>query len=132
MAAPLLAALPVVGELVGGLLDSLSGREKAKAEQALAVIRAAETEAARQSAVNEAEAAHPSLFVAGWRPAVGWVCAAGLCYQFLLRPLLAWGAEACGLTVAPPPSLDDGILELVLAMLGMGGLRTLEKLKKRR
>ncbi len=75
---------------------------------------AAETDLAKgQLAVNAAEAASGSLFVAGWRPAVGWICAVGLGYEFLLCPLLPWGLTiVLGKPVAPLPSL---IALLVLA-----------------
>lgn len=78
--------------------------------------------------VNKAEATSSSIFVAGWRPAVGWVCVIGLLYTFLLRPILAWGSSAWGIEV--PPMLDMGDLFTLLAgMLGLGGMRTFEKLK---
>lgn len=127
MALPLVAALPMVGELVGGLLDALSGDKKAQAEQALALIRAVQAESEGQQRINEAEARHPSIFVAGWRPAVGWVCAAGLAYQYFARPLMEWAVGVWSPGAPLPPSLDGGLMELVLALLGIGGLRTIEK-----
>ena len=75
----------------------------------------------QQAAVNEAEAYNPNLFVSGWRPAIGWIGAAGLCYQYVLRPLLT--ATGYGNF----PALDGSLMELVMAMLGMAGLRTYEK-----
>ena len=79
-----------------------------------------------QSAVDKAEATSTSLFVAGWRPAIGWVCAAAFGFQFLLRPLVQWGSIAYGhpLTL---PGLDDSLTQLTYGMLGMGALRTIEK-----
>lgn len=82
-----------------------------------------------QLAVNRAEAAHVSIFVAGWRPWIGWVCGAALTWQFVLAPLVTWGAAIGGVTFPAPPMLDDQLWELMFAMLGMGGLRTFEKLK---
>lgn len=77
--------------------------------------------------VNKAEAQSKSLFVSGWRPAVGWVCVLGLGYQFITWPLLAWASGIW--TFPPPPQLDMGTLITLLAgMLGFGGLRTFEKL----
>lgn len=79
--------------------------------------------------VNKVEAASTSFFVAGWRPAVGWTCVIGLVYSFLLQPLLEWASPGLGLTT-PPPKLDMGTLITLLGgMLGIGGLRTMEKLK---
>jgi hypothetical protein len=90
---------------------------------------AAETELAKgQLQVNAVEAASASLFVAGWRPAVGWTCVVGLLYTFLLRPLLAWASGMIDIPV--PPMLDMGDLFTLLAgMLGLGGMRTFEKIQ---
>lgn len=80
--------------------------------------------------INKVEAANPSLFVSGWRPFVGWVCGIGLAMQFLLSPMLVWGAALIGHTLLLP-ALDLGVLITMLGgMLGLGGLRTLEKVKE--
>ncbi len=75
-----------------------------------------------QLEVNKVEAAHKSLFVAGWRPAIGWICALALLYSTLVRPILAiW------LTV---PAVDSGLLQTILmGMLGLGAMRSYEKTK---
>ena len=82
-----------------------------------------------QLAINAAEAASGSMFVGGWRPFIGWVCGAALAYTYLMVPLGMWIADATGFTMAPPPKLDANLWELMLGMLGMGGLRTYEKMK---
>ena len=84
---------------------------------------------ARQSEVNAVEAANPNLFVAGWRPFIGWVCGAALAYTYLFVPLGLWIASTFNLPIIVPPALDGNLWELMFAMLGMGGLRTFEKLK---
>ena len=76
---------------------------------------------AQQTAVNANEAQNPSIFVSGWRPAIGWVGALGLAYQYLVHPF-AYGAGWHDL-----PNLDSSLMELVWALLGMAGLRTYEK-----
>lgn len=78
---------------------------------------------AKQAETNTAEASNPNVFVSGWRPAIGWIGAAGLAYHFILNPILV------GLGWTSLPALDDMLFELIFAMLGMGGLRTYEKLK---
>lgn len=90
----------------------------------------AELETARnQTDINKVEAASSSVFVSGWRPAVGWVCVAGLLYTFLGQPLLAWASGIWGIPL--PPDLDLGeLLTLLMGMLGLGALRTTEKIKK--
>jgi hypothetical protein len=81
-----------------------------------------------QLEINAKEAAHPSMWVAGWRPAVGWVGALGLFYATIGQPVLAWVSAARGWPV--PPDLNVDLLWVTLSgMLGIGGLRTYEKAK---
>jgi hypothetical protein len=75
----------------------------------------------QQNEVNAVEAQNTNIFVSGWRPAIGWVGAIGLLYQYLLRPV------AVGAGWHDLPTLDSSLMELVTAMLGMAGLRTYEK-----
>lgn len=82
-----------------------------------------------QIAVNQAEAQSTDLFRAGWRPFVGWVCGVGLAVQFLIGPLATWLAGLLNHPLAFPP-LDMGtLLTLLAGMLGLGTLRTTEKIK---
>lgn len=83
-----------------------------------------------QMKVNEAEAANTSsIFVSGWRPSIGWICSAALAYQYVVTPLAMWGAQISGHPLPTPPRLDDTLWELMFGLLGMGGLRTYEKIK---
>lgn len=79
-----------------------------------------------QSDIDKVEASNSSLFVAGWRPAIGWVCASAYAFQFLIRPLLQWGSAFAGHPIQLP-GLDDALTQLTYGMLGMGALRTVEK-----
>lgn len=82
-----------------------------------------------QLEVNAREAAHPSIWVAGWRPGAGWCGVAGLAYTTILHPLLTWLAAVRGWPA--PPALDTDLLWAVLTgMLGIGSLRTIEKAKR--
>jgi hypothetical protein len=83
-----------------------------------------------QLEINKVEAASSSLFVAGWRPAIGWICAFALLYSYILIPfsVYVW-AFVLQSPVPKFPILDDHLWELLFAMLGMGGLRTYEKIK---
>ena len=82
-----------------------------------------------QTDINKTEAANSSVFVSGWRPAIGWVCALALAYQYLVRPLGGTLAGVFGVTIPPLPGLDDNLWQLMMGMLGMGGLRTFEKVQ---
>lgn len=85
------------------------------------------TLALAQVEVNKVEAASPDLFKSGWRPFCGWICGFGLGYQFVARPLLTWIAAFYGGPAAP--SLDMGtLLTLLGGLLGLGALRTTEKM----
>lgn len=127
MGLPILDALNIGGKLIDHFFPDPAKKAEAQAkllEMAqsgdLAVI-------AGQVEINKIEAASPNMFVAGWRPAVGWICAAGLAYQFILRPLMTFGAALFGHPVVAP-DLDMGTLMVLLTgMLGFGGLRTFEK-----
>lgn len=85
---------------------------------------------AGQLQINQAEAQNPNIFVAGWRPFIGWVCGAALAYQYIGRPMIAWGFAIAGHPVPPMPELDDTLWELLFGMLGLGALRTVEKVKR--
>lgn len=102
--------------------------EKAKAAQALRSDLMAWD--GQQAQVNAAEAANPNMFVAGWRPFIGWVCGAALTYSYIVVPIGTWIAQTRGIAIGKPPVLDGNLWELVTAMLGMSGLRTYEKLSK--
>lgn len=69
-------------------------------------------------------------FASGWRPCIGWVCCAALAYTYLVYPLLLWVAAAWAPHLVPPAlGNNDMLYELVLGMLGLSGLRTVEKIK---
>jgi hypothetical protein len=123
------ALLPALGTLIDRLIPDRAAAERAKAEMEQQLVTAANQAALAQVEVNKIEAAHSSVFVAGWRPSIGWVCAAGLAWAFVLAPIASWALVVLGIKADLPAIHTDYLLELVLAMLGIGGLRTFEKLR---
>jgi Holin of 3TMs, for gene-transfer release len=129
----MLSVIPGVGEVVDKVLDKALSfipdpEQRAKALQA---VREMDLRAdLAQLEVNRAEAASPSLFVAGWRPFVGWVCGAAFAYKFVVQPFLCWGMLIFlpDYPVAKLPPLDWAELSAVLGgLLGLGYYRTREK-----
>lgn len=82
-----------------------------------------------QTELNKKEAESGSLFIAGWRPAIGWIGAFGVFYHFIGYSLIEWGISIAGIAVQVPTLHTEGLLSLVTAMLGIAGLRTYEKFK---
>ena len=109
---------------VGTIVDNLFTSKDEKLTHEEVRIRLAQQPDMAQIELNKIEAAHRNIFVAGWRPFIGWVCGIGLVNMFLINPWLQW------LTSAPGPNLPkDIIMELVFALLGLGTLRTIEKIQ---
>jgi hypothetical protein len=83
-----------------------------------------------QTKINEAEASHRSVFVAGWRPFIGWVCGIGLGYAVFLEPLLRFTFTVKGWTVDFPEINTNVTMQVLLGMLGLAGARSYEKKNK--
>jgi hypothetical protein len=82
-----------------------------------------------QTEVNKIEAQHASVFVAGWRPFIGWTSGIGVMYSFVLSPLLEFAARYHGYTGAMPHLQTGELMLLITGMLGLGGMRTYEHIK---
>jgi hypothetical protein len=127
MVAP--AVIGVIAEGVRSVLDRILPDPAARAAAELELLRLQQAGGLAQLEVNKAEAGSSHLFVAGWRPMVGWVCAAALAGQFVVTPVAVWASAIAGHPFPPPPSLDGVLWELLFGMLGLGALRTVEKVK---
>lgn len=91
---------------------------------------AADTDLAKgQLEVNKAEAASGSVWTSGWRPFIGWTCGAAFAYKFVLAPFIVLGLTAAGHPIALPVLDFTEMSTILLGMLGLGGMRTLEKVK---
>lgn len=136
-----LPVLPLLG-VIGQVLDKVLPDPKAAAETKLKMLELAQTGefkeleanlaiATGQMEINKVEAASPGMFKGGWRPATGWICAIGLGYTFLARPLLPWLVTVTGVADVPPlPAIaTDELLLLLGGMLGLGGMRSFERVK---
>ena len=133
---PITAGIDLVSSVVSRIWPDATDQVKAKA--ALAEL-AATGELKRmalsaglaqgQIAVNATEAASHFLFVAGWRPWLGWVCGAAFAWAYVLQPILAAVLSASGSAVVLPTLDLSAMSPVLLGMLGLGGMRTVEKLK---
>lgn len=123
------AAAPI--EAIGSAFDKLFTSDEEKLDKQALLARVAQQPQLLQAEINRIEAAHRSLFVAGWRPFIGWVCGLGFLWAFLGHPVFEWVVAARGLDLTAPAIATDNMMELVLALLGLGGLRTVEKLQGR-
>ncbi len=132
-------AIADISKAIGGVIEKVVPdpdlKTKLQHETDLALVtqatdlqRAITDAAAKQTEINLKEAESPSLFVSGWRPAVGWLCIVGIGYAAILQPILTWIAAIFGGPAAP--TVDGAALvSLLLALLGFGGMRSLEKVQ---
>ena len=119
----------LIGSLIGpvtGLLDKFVEDKDQKNALAHEIATMAQKQAAAaamaQIEVNKSEAQHKSLFVAGWRPSVGWTCSIALFYHYVLVPCILFGVALSGKEIPPLPVFDmDSLMTVLLGMLGMGG-----------
>ena len=111
-------------EAIANLIDSVFTSDEEKAQGLLLKQRLALKPALMQAEINKVQAGHRSIFVAGARPFLMWVCGLGFLFAFVINPVLQWLAPELGSPELPL----DAMLELTLAMLGLAGLRTVEKL----
>lgn len=137
----LLAAATALLPTISGLLDKLIPDPDARAKAQLDLLKLQQDGAFKeldaqlqinlaQAEINKVEAASQNGFQAGWRPLAGYMCVAGLGYEFLLRPLLPWALTVSGVEAPPLPSLDGVLFELMFGMLGLGTLRTADRWKR--
>lgn len=136
---PVSAVLDIGGTLIKHFFPDPKDQDAAKLKLlelqqsgALAELTANTDLAKAQAAINQQEAASNNLFVAGWRPAVGWVCALALAYSFFIQPFIQFLATLFHLNFDPKtlPVLDWGMLgQLLFGMLGLAGMRSYEKVK---
>lgn len=122
--------LPILATVVDKTVPDKVQKSVAMLELEKALIDNADKINLETIKTNQIEAGHKSIWVAGWRPAIGWSCSLGIAWLFIGHPIATWVAHMLGHTGMVMPTIDTEILlELTLAMLGMAGLRTFEKIK---
>lgn len=122
---PLLTALMPI---ISGIFNLIPNPVE-RANQLQALMTALQQWDAQQADINKTEAANSNLFVSGWRPMIGWICAFAIGYEYIIIPFGSWVFTALHMVIPAFPKLDDNLWQLVFGMLGMGGLRTFEKIK---
>ena len=132
--------LNLLGGLLGGgkggalatiskVVDELHTSEEEKLDKKILMQRLQQKLAEKQLDVNAKEASHRSVFVAGWRPAIGWCGALALFFSFILSPCIEWYAKFSGMDIVPPAIETGPLLAIVTSMLGVAGMRSFEKAK---
>jgi hypothetical protein len=128
----LTALLPILGPLIEKLVERIpdpAARERAKLEAEATLLNASIEEMKGQVAINVEEAKNPSVFVAGWRPAIGWSCALAFAFLYVIAPVVQWIAQIYGVVILLPKFDADSLMSLTFGMLGIAGFRTFEKVK---
>jgi len=123
-----------LAEPVTKVLDKVIEDKDQKAALAHEIATLADKQAQEQvmgqMEINKTEAQHPSMFVAGWRPAVGWVCAIAMLFNFLLIPFINLGLDIAAMNIQLDLIDMETMMPVLFGMLGLGGMRTAEKIKK--
>ncbi len=121
----------MIGPIIAPLIDRIpdpNERARAKEQIETQMLAAMTSLVQGQLAINQQEAQHKSIVVAGWRPAIGWICGIALGWNYIIQPILSWSAFLWGVELGEAPRLDTAELTtILLGMLGLGGLRTYEK-----
>lgn len=120
---PITAVADLAKTAVNAIWPDKTEQEKAQLAAAVALVQG-------QLQINQAEAANPSVFVSGWRPFIGWVCGSGFAWNWIGLPIAKAVMVAAGHPIEVSPADLGEMMPLLLGMLGLGGLRTVEKINK--
>lgn len=117
---PVTAIADLAKTAVNAIWPDKTEAEKAQLAAAVAIVQG-------QMSINQAEAANPSIFVSGWRPFIGWVCGGGCAWNWIGLPMAKAALDYFGHPLMISPADLSEMMPLLLGMLGLGGLRTFEK-----
>lgn len=119
-----------VSKLLGKFIQDKDLKQKLAHDIATMAEKHSHENALAQIEINKAEAQHRSIFVAGWRPFLGWGLASAMIWHFVLAPIVMFIFAYSGMEAPELPAFDmDSLMTVLLGMLGLGGLRTFEKSK---
>lgn len=120
--------IPIVGKLFDKILPDTEAANAAKARLLELQLNGELQQITGQLDINKAEAGSSSMFVAGWRPFVGWICGMGLGYVAILEPVMRFLAQVMFHYSGGFPVIDTTLtMQVLLGMLGMGALRSFDK-----
>ena len=125
LASILPSALSILDDYIPNKTEA--NRAKAKLEASLISLTSEANKS--QARINEVSVGHRSMWVAGWRPAIGWTCATGVFWAYVGHPLALWTLAMAGSSIVLPEIATGGLMELTMGLLGLAGLRTFEKYK---
>jgi len=115
------AVADLAGTVINKIWPDKSEQEKQQLAAAVMVVQG-------QLDINKTEAANPSVFVAGWRPAIGWICGAACAWNWIGLPMAKAAMAIVGHPITIAPADITEMLPILMGMLGLGGLRTVEKI----
>ena len=118
---PITAGIDLATSVIGKIWPDKSAQEQAQMAAAVTLIQG-------QLAINQAEASSPSMFVSGWRPAIGWICGAACAWNWIGLPIAKLALALWGHPITLSPADISEMMPILLGMLGLGGLRTVEKM----
>lgn len=134
---PLSAALEIGGKVIDRLWPDPAQAQAAKVRLfemqrtgELAQLTADTQMTTAQAAINAAEATNTNAFVAGWRPFIGWTCGSAFAYKFVVMPLMVFALAAIGRKIELPPLDISDLTPVLIGMLGLGAMRSYEKVKR--
>ena len=131
LAALIPSLLPIFADVIGRFLpeDKAAAAEAKQEIEAQLTTHLANIDLA-QLEINKTEAAHRSIFVAGWRPFIGWSCGFALAYTYVVQPIAVFALAQTGYLIDLPTLSMSEMMPVLMGMLGLGGLRTFEKFKR--
>ena len=121
------AILPIANTVIDRLVPDKNLQAKVKAEMEKTLVQAEAAGMLAQSQANIEQAKHPSIFVAGARPAIMWICAVALGWQFIGNPLAVWAVTLFAPGTPIPSISPEGLFPLTMSLLGLGTMRSVEK-----